>query len=115
MVCGFPASQAALAEINPSNSAIAERFEVFLDGIELANGFRELRDAAEQQARFEADNRKRRQRHEPEMPIDSLLLEALAHGLPSCSGVAVGLDRVFMLARGENDIRKAMSFPLNKC
>ena len=115
VISEFPAAQAALAEIDPGNPAIAERFEVFLDGIELANGFRELRDANEQQTRFEADNRKRRQRDQPEMPIDRLLLEALAHGLPVCSGVAVGLDRVFMLALSENDIGKAMSFPLDKC
>lgn len=79
---------------------MAERFEVYFKGIELANGFHELTDAREQQQRFEQDNRKRAARGLPQQPIDTNLLEALKVGMPDCSGVALGVDRLVMLALG---------------
>ena len=88
----FPASQAALAEISTEDHRVAERFEVYFKGIELANGFRELTDGREQQQRFEQDNRKRAERGLPQQPIDYNLLAALQHGMPECSGVALGAE-----------------------
>ncbi len=73
---------------------------MYYKGIELANGFHELTDAREQQQRFEQDNRKRAARGLPQQPIDQNLLDALAAGLPDCSGVALGVDRLVMLALG---------------
>ena len=96
----FPASQASLAQISTEDHRVAERFEVYYKGIELANGFHELTDAREQQQRFEQDNRKRAARGLPQQPIDTNLLEALKVGMPDCSGVALGVDRLVMLALG---------------
>jgi len=107
----YPASQAALARIRPGPPAVAERFEIYLDGIELANGFHELADATEQQRRFEHDQRVRRARHQAEPVVDGRLLAALRAGLPDCAGVAVGLDRVVMLAAGERELARVLAFP----
>ena len=87
-----------------------QRFELYVDGMELANGYCELTDAAEQRVRFEADNARRREHGLPEHPIDEHLLAALAHGLPPCSGVALGVDRLLMLATGTDDIRQVLPF-----
>ncbi len=111
-VTHYPAAQAALARIDPDDPALALRFEVFLDGRELANGFVELRDAEEQRARFEADRAERRRRGLPDQRCDESLLAALAHGLPPVAGVAVGFDRVVMAATGARDIREVQSFSL---
>lgn len=113
-VTGYPASQAALARLNPDGRTAA-RFELFLDGIELANGFHELIDADEQAQRFEADNCQRRGCGLPPIKVDRLLLGAMQHGLPDCSGVAVGLDRLLMLRLGESDIDRVLSFSLQRC
>lgn len=90
----YPAAQAALARLRPGPPPVAARFEVFIDGIELGNGYHELTDAAEQRARFEADLASRRAAGLPEAPIDEALLAALEEGLPDCAGVAIGLDRL---------------------
>lgn len=103
-VVDYPASQAALARLRPDCPALAERFELYVDGIELANGFNELADAAEQRRRFEADNHRRRALGLPPVPLDEGLLAALQHGLPDCAGVALGFDRLLMLAAGIDDI-----------
>ena len=103
-VYDYPASQAALARLRPDQPALAERFELYVDGIELANGFTELADAAEQRRRFEADNRRREELGLPTVPLDKGLLAALQHGLPDCAGVALGFDRLLMLACGFDDI-----------
>ena len=103
-VYDYPASQAALARLRSDQPALAERFELYVDGIELANGWSELTDAAEQRRRFEADNRKRQALGLPTVPLDEGLLAALAHGLPDCAGVALGFDRLLMLACGVDDI-----------
>jgi len=113
-VTGYPASQAALARLRDDGQT-AERFELFLEGIELANGFHELADADEQAQRFEADNCRRRGQGLAPIKVDRLLLGALQHGLPDCSGVAVGLDRLLMLRLGERDIDRVLSFSLQRC
>lgn len=110
----FPAAQAALARIRAGEPPVAERFEVFLEGVELANGFHELADPVEQRARFERDNARRRARGLAEMPLDERFLAALVHGLPDCAGVALGFDRVVMLAAGVRDIRDVLAFPVDR-
>lgn len=110
----FPASQAALARVSTADARVAERFEVYFKGIELANGFHELSDAKEQRARFEHDNQLRKQNHLPAMTLDENLLAALSAGLPDCSGVALGLDRVFMLALETNKLNNVLSFGIER-
>lgn len=110
----YPASQAALARLDPQDVRVALRFEVYCRGIELANGFEELADAAEQRARFAADGRERQRRGLPQYAPDERLLAALAHGLPACSGVAVGFDRVVMLAAGASHIEQVLPFAADR-
>lgn len=107
----FPASQAALARISQQDTRVAERFEVYFKGIELANGFHELADAKEQLARFIADNNKRKTMDLPQQPIDHHLIDALAAGFPDCAGVALGIDRLVMLATGANSLADVLAFP----
>ncbi|MBT8421529.1 MAG: EF-P lysine aminoacylase GenX [Gammaproteobacteria bacterium] len=111
VVRDYPADQAMLARIHPQRPGIAERFEVFHQGVELANGFRELQDPDEQQQRFVGDNRRRAEAGLPPMAIDEYLLDALRSGLPDCSGVAVGIDRVLMTAGNYSAIDQTLSFP----
>jgi len=113
-VYDFPASQAALARVRDGDPPVAERFEVYVSGVELANGFHELADAAEQRRRFAADNARRRASGLPEMPVDERLLAALAAGLPDCCGVALGVDRLVMLATGAARIDEVIAFPLER-
>lgn len=113
-VSDYPASQAALARVNPDGRSAA-RMELFYQGVELANGFHELLDADEQARRFEAENCVRRSRGQRPIKVDRLLLGAMQHGLPDCSGVAVGLDRLLMLRLGENEIDRVLSFSLQRC
>ncbi|MNZ96578.1 Elongation factor P--(R)-beta-lysine ligase [compost metagenome] len=93
---------------------MAERFEVYFKGIELANGFRELTDSREQGQRFAQDNRKRAERGLPQHPIDNNLLDALQHGMPECSGVALGVDRLVMLALGAESLSEVLAFPVDR-
>ena len=109
-VHGYPASQAALARLDPQDPRLACRFELYLEGVELANGFHELADADEQRARFEADNAARRAAGQEELPLDERFLQALASGLPDCAGVALGLDRLLMLRLGASDLAQVLSF-----
>lgn len=111
-VYDFPASQAALSRIrrDAGEPAVAERFELFWRGLELANGFHELSEASEQQTRFEADQAWRRTQARSVPPFDANLIAALAHGLPDCSGVALGLDRVLMLKLGLPDLAGVLAF-----
>lgn len=106
----YPASQAALAQVSADDPRVARRFEVYLGSLELGNGFYELRDADEQRARFEADNAQRRADAKPPCDADEAFLAALTSGLPECAGVAVGFDRVVMLATGAQDIAETLSF-----
>lgn len=110
----FPASQAALARIRPGDPPVAERFEAFVDGVELANGYHELSDPAEQRARCEADLARRRARGLEEPPMDERFLAALGHGLPDCAGVALGFDRLVMITAGLRRIDGVMAFPLER-
>ena len=103
----YPASQAALAQIRGD---VAERFELYFNGMELANGFHELADTAEQRRRFEAENQRRLQMGQPVMPLDTHFLTALEQGLPDCAGVALGFDRLLMLVANKPDIAAVLSF-----
>ena len=114
IVTHYPASQASLACLDEEDSHYALRFEAFYKGIELANGFVELTDAEEQQKRFEQDNHKRELLGLPTMPIDQKLLAALSSGLPECSGVALGFDRLLMLTLGKTSISEVLPFSINK-
>ena len=107
----YPAEQAALARIRPGSPPVAARFEVFVNGIELGNGFHELGDAAEQRARFERDIARRRELGLPEPPVDEPFLEALARGLPDCSGVAIGIDRLIAALAGADALAEVVSLP----
>ncbi|MDC0610107.1 elongation factor P--(R)-beta-lysine ligase [Vibrio sp.] len=113
-VYNFPASQAALAKISPEDSRVAERFEVYFQGIELANGFHELDDASEQRTRFEQDNKERTAMGLPVQPIDEHLLNALDAGLPNCAGVAMGIDRLIMLATKSEHIKDVIAFDFSR-
>lgn len=110
-VYDYPASQAALAKIR---GQVASRFEAYLYGVELANGFHELADAAEQRARFEHDLKERTRRGLPTHPIDERFLAALEHGLPECSGVALGFDRLVMCASGATHMDQVLAFPFER-
>ena len=109
-VFDFPASQAALARIRDGDPPVAERFELFLGGMELANGFHELRDVAEQAGRFERDLQLRRDAGLKLPPVDHRLLAALDAGLPECAGVALGFDRLVMWLAGCDHIADVLSF-----
>jgi elongation factor P--(R)-beta-lysine ligase len=109
----YPASQAALARVKPGLPALASRFELYLDGVELANGFHELAGAGEQRARFAQDLRLRRALGLPEPPVDEHLLAALAAGLPDCAGVALGFDRLVAIALGAPRLADAMAFTID--
>lgn len=108
----YPASQSALASIHTDEfgNKVARRFEVYVNGIELANGYQELTDAQEQAQRFAADNALRLTMGKALMAADVRLIQALAAGLPECAGVALGIERLLMLASGEEDIAKVMAF-----
>jgi lysyl-tRNA synthetase class 2 len=113
-VVGYPASQAALARLDPDDPRVAERFELYVDGVELANGFHELTDPEEQRKRFERDNHSRRAQGLPSMTIDERLLGAMNHGLPPCAGVALGLDRLLMLATGARRMDEVLAFSVGR-
>lgn len=110
-VYDFPASQASLARVRSGDPPVAERFEAFLDGVELANGFHELTQAGEQRRRFERDRHRRRAAGRSVVPSDARLLAALAAGLPDCAGVALGFDRLVMAACGARRIDEVIAFP----
>ncbi len=110
----FPASQAALARIRSGDPPLAERFEVFVEGVELANGFHELADPAEQRQRFESDIEARQRAGLPTPTPDDRLLAALEEGFPNCAGVALGVDRLVMLKAGVTDISEVIAFPIDR-
>ncbi len=110
-VYDYPAAQASLSQLSTQDPRLAERFEYYFQGMELANGFHELADAAEQRQRFEAENRKRRQSGSEMLPLDEYFLKALEDGLPDCSGVALGIDRLLMLRCGVDHIEDVLAFP----
>ena len=109
-VTHYPADQAALAQLHPTETDYAARFELIIDGMEIANGYWELTDAQEHQRRFDEDLRIRKQRGLSIPEVDQSLLDALAQGLPACAGVAVGVDRLLMLALGVDAIDEVLAF-----
>jgi len=117
VVVDYPASQAALARRHQDADGewVASRFELYLNGIELANGYDELTDAEEQRQRFDADNAERRRLGLPEVDVDAHLLAALEQGLPASSGVALGLDRLIQLALGKTRLEEVLAFSTANC
>ncbi|MCK4870003.1 MAG: elongation factor P--(R)-beta-lysine ligase [Gammaproteobacteria bacterium] len=111
-IYNFPKSQAALARINDD---VAERFEVYINGVELANGFHELSDTNEQRQRFIADLKKRAQLKLEQPPLDEYFLQALANNFPNCSGVALGIDRLLMLYTKTKAINEVIAFTIDNC
>lgn len=107
----YPASQAALARIRQGEPPVAERFELYLEGMEMANGFHELTDMVEQKARFEMEIAARSQQDLTPVTMDQNLLDALESGLPDCAGVALGIDRLLMLLTGVEQIDGVIAFP----
>lgn len=115
MVYDYPSSQAALSKLRQQhNYHVAERFEVYVNGIELANGFHELQDANEQHQRFLTDLSQRKQQNLSSVNIDKYFLQSLEAGLPSCAGVALGIDRLIMLALNANSIEEVLAFPIER-
>jgi lysyl-tRNA synthetase class 2 len=112
-VCDYPASQAALARLRPGLPQVAARFELYLDGLELANGFHELVQPQEQRARFSRDLALRSERGQVQAPLDENFLAALESGLPDCAGVALGFDRLAAIALGANQLSDAMAFSVD--
>ena len=110
-VYNFPASQASLSRIDQQDPRVCDRFEVYASGIELANGFHELADAKEQQERFESELVERQQMGNVTLEIDKHFIAALENGLPDCAGVALGLDRLVMIATLADSIEDVITFP----
>lgn len=106
----YPASQASLARKKTNDPRVAERFELYVAGVELCNGFGELTDAVEQRARFEHDQTERARRGKPVYPIDERFVEALAMGMPDAGGNAIGFDRLVALTCGTRDIAEVLAF-----
>ena len=113
-VFDYPASQAALSRIRAGRPPVARRVEVFVDGLELANGYEELRDPAEQRARFEQDLARRGAAGLHQPVLDEALLEALEHGLPDCAGIALGFDRLLMRVLDVETIEQVLCFPMTR-
>jgi lysyl-tRNA synthetase class 2 len=111
-VCDYPATQAALARLKPGPPRVAARFELYLDGLELANGFHELAQAEEQRRRFTHDLALRGQRAQLQAPLDENFLAALSSGLPDCAGVALGFDRLVAIALGADKLADALAFDI---
>ena len=107
----FPIERAALARISPVNPSVAERWELYLGGMEIANAYSELTDAQEQRTRFEACAALRTREEREVYPLDESFLEALKTGMPDCAGIAVGVDRLLMYLLGADGITKVVAFP----
>ena len=110
----YPASQAALARLRTDDPPVAERFELYAGGVELANGYHELLDPAVLRQRNREANRQRVADGKPALPEESRLLAAMEHGLPSCTGVALGFDRAVMLAAGASSLAEVIAFPIDR-
>lgn len=114
MVYGYPAIQSSLARLNPDNPRCADRFEVFVNGVEIGNGFFELSDVYEQENRFDQENNSRIKRDQLPVQKDQLFLDAIRSGLPDCSGIALGLDRLLMIATNKNSLNDVLAFPFDR-
>ena len=115
-VYDYPASQSALARLKTDHTGrlVAARFELFVEGVELANGYHELTDASEQSKRLEADQAQRKQLNLPQRPLEKRLVSALEQGLPDCAGVALGVDRLVMLALSKSSISDVLPFDFSR-
>lgn len=114
-IYNFPISQASLATINLDDERVAERFELYYQGVELANGFQELTDSIEHYRRFKYDNHLRTIIGKNKQPIDNKFLTAIQQGLPRCSGVSLGVDRLIMLALKMKDLSQVIAFSVDRC
>jgi lysyl-tRNA synthetase class 2 len=112
ILCDYPVSMAALSRPKPADPRLAERFELYVCGLELANAFGELTDAEEQRARFAADQARKEALYGERYPVDEDFLAALAHGMPESAGIALGLDRLVMLATGAEAIESVLWAPV---
>lgn len=110
----YPATQAALARLSPRDGRLAERFELYIQGVELCNGYHELTDPEELRARDQLQNQRRRQQQAAELPGAARMLQAMHFGLPNCSGVALGFDRLVMLALQTTAIADVLPFPFDR-
>lgn len=113
-VYDYPASQSALARVRPDDPPVAERFELYLDGIEICNGYRELTDAGELAGRMRRQAELRRVNGLSELPTDSRLVAAMQRGMPECAGVALGFDRLVLWALGGNSLADVVAFPFGR-
>ena len=114
LIHSYPASQASLARINPANPKVADRFEVFVNGIELGNGFFELKDEVEQRQRFDMEIALRKEKQRPKVEKDIRFLAALEAGLPDCCGIAMGIDRLLMLSSHVDTLNDVLAFPIDR-
>jgi len=114
LVLDFPPSQASLARIRDDEPPVAERFELYVNGIELAYGFNELTDSHEQLRRFNFEQQQRQLKGMKKVQTDHHLVDALAAGLEACAGVAVGFDRLVMLAANKQSIQEVIAFPFDR-
>lgn len=114
LVHDYPACQSSLARLKPGDPQVTERVEIFLRGVELGNGFHELADAGEQERRFLDESALRRRQGLPPVDADPRLLAALQAGLPDCSGMAIGLDRLMLLLHGYAHIETVLAFPVSR-
>ena len=112
ILCEYPISMAALARAKPGDPRVAERFELYVCGVELANAFGELTDPDIQRARLQADMDAKERLYGVRWPVDADFLAALDHGLPDCAGVALGFDRLVMLATGASHIEDVLWLPV---
>lgn len=113
IIYDYPVHMAALSRAKPDDPRFAERFEIYLCGVELANAFAELTDAKEQRRRFEADMDLKEKLYGERYPIDEDFLAALEHGMPEASGIALGIDRLVMLATGASHIHDVLAIPVD--
>jgi len=114
MIYDYPACQSSLARTKPEDQRVVERVEVFINGVELGNGYYELNDAIELEQRFDRELLLRKQKGLPVPDKDQRLLAALHNGIPDCAGMALGLDRLLMIAAGQEDIAGVIAFPINR-
>ena len=113
-LCDYPSSQAALARRSAADPSVAERFELYVGGVELSNGYGELTDPVEQERRFRAENARRKKRRQRVYPLDREFLAALGEGMPRAGGNALGVDRLIMLALGEANVQRVVAFPMER-
>ncbi len=113
-VYDYPASQAALARLDPADPLVAQRFELYINGLEICNGYDELTDADELRQRIVCESAKRTREGLPPLPEPQRLLAAMEYGLPNCSGVALGFDRLMMVLTGADNIADIIAFPITR-